>query len=74
MSVERDTFPRLARDGRALRNGRSTPTGSTPARPQAFLQANVDILNGRQGMHEFTEHRRLLVAPPARATSTRAPR
>jgi mannose-1-phosphate guanylyltransferase len=22
--------------------------------PQAYLQANVDILNGRQGMHEFT--------------------
>ena len=53
-SVERDTFPALARDG-ALYAMADHAYWLDTGTPQAYLQANVDILNGRQGMHEFTE-------------------
>ena len=54
MSVERDTFPALAAAGElyAMVDGAYWLDTGTP---QAYLQANVDILNGRQGMHEFTD-------------------
>jgi len=54
VSVERDTFPALARAGElfAMVDGAYWLDTGTP---QAYLQANVDILNGRQGMHEFTD-------------------
>ena len=53
VSVERDTFPALAAAGvlYAMVDGAYWLDTGTP---QAYLQANVDILNGRQGMHEFT--------------------
>ncbi len=53
VSVERDTFPALAHAGElfAMVDGAYWLDTGTP---QAYLQANVDILNGRQGMHEFT--------------------
>ncbi len=53
MSIERDTFPALAAAGElfAMVDGAYWLDTGTP---QAYLQANVDILNGRQGMHEFT--------------------
>jgi mannose-1-phosphate guanylyltransferase len=54
VSVERDTFPALARDG-ALYAMTDDAYWLDTGTPQAYLQANVDILNGRQGMHEFTE-------------------
>jgi mannose-1-phosphate guanylyltransferase len=54
VSVERDTFPALAQAGElyAMVDGAYWLDTGTP---QAYLQANVDILNGRQGMHEFTD-------------------
>jgi mannose-1-phosphate guanylyltransferase len=54
VSVERDTFPALAAAGvlYAMVDGAYWLDTGTP---QAYLQANVDILNGRQGMHEFTD-------------------
>jgi mannose-1-phosphate guanylyltransferase len=54
VSVERDTFPALAAAGElyAMVDGAYWLDTGTP---QAYLQANVDILNGRQGMHEFTD-------------------
>ncbi|MGB8197675.1 MAG: NDP-sugar synthase [Acidimicrobiales bacterium] len=54
VSVERDTFPALAAAGQlyAMVDGAYWLDTGTP---QAYLQANVDILNGRQGMHEFTD-------------------
>jgi mannose-1-phosphate guanylyltransferase len=53
-SVERDTFPALARDG-ALYAMADHAYWLDTGTPQAYLQANVDILNGRQGMHQFTD-------------------
>jgi mannose-1-phosphate guanylyltransferase len=53
VSVERSTFPALAQAGELyamVDKAYWLDTGT----PQAYLQANVDILNGRQGMHEFT--------------------
>jgi mannose-1-phosphate guanylyltransferase len=54
VSVERDTFPALAGAGElfAMVDGAYWLDTGTP---QAYLQANVDILNGRQDMHEFTD-------------------
>jgi mannose-1-phosphate guanylyltransferase len=54
VSIERDTFPALARDG-VLYAMTDQAYWLDTGTPQAYLQANVDILNGRQGMHEFTE-------------------
>ncbi|MGD0852145.1 MAG: NDP-sugar synthase [Acidimicrobiales bacterium] len=54
VSVERDTFPALARAGELYAMVDSAYWLDTGT-PQAYLQANVDILNGRQGMHEFTD-------------------
>jgi mannose-1-phosphate guanylyltransferase len=53
-SVERVTFPGLAADGTLFAmcdDAYWLDTGT----PQAYLQANVDILNGRQAMHEFID-------------------
>jgi mannose-1-phosphate guanylyltransferase len=54
VSVERDTFPKMAGAGElfAMVDGAYWLDTGTP---QAYLQANIDILNGRQGMHEFTD-------------------
>jgi mannose-1-phosphate guanylyltransferase len=54
VSVERDTFPSLAREGElyAMVDGAYWLDTGTP---QAYLQANFDILNGRQGMHVFSD-------------------
>jgi len=54
VSVERDTFPALAAAGElfAMVDGAYWLDTGTP---QTYLQANVDILNGRQGMHVFSD-------------------
>jgi mannose-1-phosphate guanylyltransferase len=54
VSVERDTFPALAGAGELYAMADHAYWLDTGT-PQAYLQANVDILNGRQGMHEFTD-------------------
>ncbi len=48
VSIEREIFPAMASEGRSTRCRRTT-TGSTPARPQQYLQANIDLLSGRRG-------------------------
>ena len=53
VSVERDTFPALARDG-SLFAMPDLAYWLDTGTPEAYIQANVDILNGRQAMHEFT--------------------
>ena len=53
-SIERVTFPALAAAGTLFAmcdDAYWLDTGT----PQAYLQANVDILNGRQRMHEFID-------------------
>jgi mannose-1-phosphate guanylyltransferase len=54
VSIEREIFPTLAADGvlyAMADHAYWLDTGT----PQAYLQANVDILNGRQGLHNYTE-------------------
>ena len=52
VSIERDTFPALAADG-ALFAMADEAYWLDTGTPQTYLQANVDILNGRQAFHEF---------------------
>jgi len=52
VSVERETFPALAADG-ALFAMADDAYWLDTGTPQTYLQANVDILNGRQEFHEF---------------------
>ena len=49
VSIERETFPALVADGSlyALPLGRRT--GSMPARPATYLQAQLDLIDGRRG-------------------------
>lgn len=52
VSVERETFPALAKDGvlYALADENYWLDTGTP---QAFIKANVDLLKGREHVHEF---------------------
>ena len=52
VSVERETFPALAADGvlYALADEKYWLDTGTP---QAFIKANVDLLKGREHVHEF---------------------
>ncbi len=54
VSVERDTFPALAREG-TLYAMADLAYWLDTGTPQAYLRANADILNGRQAMHEFND-------------------
>ena len=52
VSIERETFPAMVGRGPSVRARRPTPTGSTPARPSKYLQAQLDLLDGAAGRAE----------------------
>jgi mannose-1-phosphate guanylyltransferase len=54
VNVEKETFPALAAD-RALFALPDRAYWLDTGTPQTYLQANVDILNGRQAMHAYTD-------------------
>ena len=54
VSVERETFPALAAAGTLFAMADDAYWLDTGT-PQAYLQANVDILDGRQNMHAFAD-------------------
>lgn len=54
VSVERETFPALAAAGTLFAMADHAYWLDTGT-PQLYLQANVDILKGRNSQHEFTE-------------------
>ena len=54
VSVERETFPALASAGTLFAMADDAYWLDTGT-PQAYLQANVDILDGRQNMHTFAD-------------------
>ena len=54
VSVERETFPALASAGTLFAMADDAYWLDTGT-PQAYLQANVDILDGRQNMHAFAD-------------------
>ena len=54
VSVERETFPALAKAG-ALFAMADDAYWLDTGTPQTYIQANVDILNGRQKMHAFAD-------------------
>jgi mannose-1-phosphate guanylyltransferase len=54
VSVERSTFPELAAAGTLFAMADDAYWLDTGT-PQTYLQANVDILNGRQRMHQYLD-------------------
>jgi mannose-1-phosphate guanylyltransferase len=55
VSVERSTFPELAAAGKLFAMADDNAYWLDTGTPQAYLQANVDILNGRQRLHRYLD-------------------